>query len=62
MVVGWGWVSGMVLHYILTPLDKFEILCNKKFRKFPGGPVVRTLHSSTAGGPGLIPDPGTKVL
>ena len=29
---------------------------------FPGGPVVKTLHASTAGGTGSIPGWGTKIL
>ena len=32
-----------------------------QFREFPEGPVVRT-HAFTAGGPGLIPGWGTKIL
>ena len=31
-------------------------------REFRGGPVVRTPHASTAGGPGSIPGPGTNIL
>jgi len=33
----------------------------RAFRDFPAGPVVTTLPSS-AGGVGLIPDLGTKIL
>ena len=29
---------------------------------FPGGPVTKTLHTSTAGGTGSIPGWGTKIL
>ena len=35
-------------------------LKQQKFREFPGGPVVRTLHFHCCG-PGLIPGWGTKI-
>ena len=44
-----------------APYSQSYNLREKKW-EFPGGPVVIGLHAPTAGGMGLIPGRGTKIL